>query len=126
MGGMNMPLMIGGATTSKRHTAVKIEPKYAHGIIHVLDASRSCTVVSACLSDEKKGYLEDIKEEYAEIREEYYATLIDKKRKTLEQAQKLKPEMDWTRVPPAPKFLGNQYLKHHPIEEIIEYIDWTP
>merc|ERR1711953_499551 len=84
---MKLPLMIGGATTSKRHTAVKIAPKYPHGVIHVLDASRSCTVVSACLSGEKKGYLEDIRDEYAEIRDEYYASLIDKKWKTLEQAQ---------------------------------------
>merc|ERR1719215_2539509 len=72
--GMTMPLMIGGATTSKRHTAVKVQPKYEHGVIHVLDASRSCTVVSACLSGEKKGYLEDIKDEYQEIRDEYYAS----------------------------------------------------
>merc|ERR1719373_109663 len=66
--GMKMPLMIGGATTSKRHTAVKIQTKYDHGVIHVLDASRSCTVVSSCLSSEKESYLADIKEEYIEIR----------------------------------------------------------
>jgi len=124
--GMTLPLMIGGATTSKRHTAVKVCTKYDHGVIHVLDASRSCTVVSACLGSEKKSYLEDIKEEYTEIREEYYATLIDKKWKTLAQAQKMKPEIDWTQVPPTPKFIGNLLLKDHPIEEIIEFIDWTP
>merc|ERR1719230_423204 len=99
---MKVPLMIGGATTSKRHTAVKICNKYDHGVIHVLDVSRSCTVVSSCLSGEKKSYLEDIKEEYAEIREEYYATLIDKKWKTLAQAQKMKPDIDWSLVPPTP------------------------
>merc|ERR1712014_218250 len=65
---MNIPLMIGGATTSKRHTAVKVAPKYQHGVIHVLDASRSCTVVSSLLSPEKTSYLEDIREEYTEIR----------------------------------------------------------
>jgi len=124
--GMTLPLMIGGATTSKRHTAVRVQTKYDHGVIHVLDASRSCTVVSACLSDDKKSYLADIKEEYQEIREEYYASLIDKKWKTLAQAQKMKPEMDWTQVPPAPKIIGNQYLKEHSIAEIVEYIDWTP
>merc|ERR1712036_216284 len=70
--GFNIPLMIGGATTSKRHTAVKLLPKYDHGVIHVLDASRSCTVVSSLLGEEKASYLEDIKEDYTEIREEYY------------------------------------------------------
>merc|ERR1719223_300999 len=124
--GMKMPLMIGRATTSKRHTAVKIQPKYDHGVIHVLDASRSCTVVSAVLSSEKKSYLADICEEYAEIREEYYATLVDKKWKTIQQAQKMKPSLDWSLTPPKPNFIGNLMIKDHPVAEIIEYIDWTP
>merc|ERR1719281_288078 len=71
--GMKIPLLIGGATTSKRHTVVKLATKYDHGVIHVLDASRSCTVVSSCMSSEKQSYLADIKEEYTEIREEYYS-----------------------------------------------------
>jgi len=124
--GMNLPLMIGGATTSKRHTAVKITTKYDGGVIHVLDASRSCTVVSACMSKDKASYLEDLKEEYKEIREEYYSTLIDKKWKRLSEAQAAKPEIDWSKVPPTPKFIGNMMIKDHPISEIIEYIDWTP
>mmetsp|Transcript_69181 Transcript_69181/g.156889 ORF Transcript_69181/g.156889 Transcript_69181/m.156889 type:complete len:1274 (+) Transcript_69181:67-3888(+) len=124
--GMKKPLMIGGATTSKRHTAVKLATKYEHGIIHVLDASRSCTVVSSVLSTEKQNYLQDIKEEYTEIREEYYATLIDKKWKTLTQAQGMKPKMDWSKVPPKPNFIGNLCIKDYSIEEIVEYIDWTP
>jgi 5-methyltetrahydrofolate--homocysteine methyltransferase len=124
--GMKVPLMIGGATTSKRHTAVKIQTKYDNGVIHVLDASRSCTVVSSCLSGEKESYLADIKEEYTEIREEYYSTLVDKKWKTLQQAQAKKPELDWSKVPPKPKFVGNMCIKDYPIAEIVEYIDWTP
>merc|ERR1719203_2585397 len=124
--GLKLPLMIGGATTSKRHTAVKIAPKYDHGVIHVLDASRSCIVVSSVLSGEKQSYLADIKEDYAEIREEYYATLVDKKWKTLAQAQKKKPEINWSLVPPKPNFVGNLMVKDHPISEIIKYIDWTP
>merc|ERR1711920_518262 len=124
--GMKLPLMIGGATTSKRHTAVKLATKYDHGVIHVLDASRSCTVVSSVLSSEKQSYLDDIKDEYTEIREEYYATLIDKKWKSLKQAQGMKPEIDWEKGPPKPHFLGNLCIKHHPITEIVKYIDWTP
>ncbi|CAE7027101.1 mtr [Symbiodinium natans] len=124
--GMKLPLMIGGATTSKRHTAVKITTKYENGVIHVLDASRSCTVVSALLSADKQTYIDEIKEEYAEIREEYYNTLIDKKWKTLAEAQKKKPQLDWSKLPPKPKFVGNMCLKDHPIDEIMEYIDWTP
>nr|UKS50372.1 B12-dependent methionine synthase [Margalefidinium polykrikoides] len=123
---MKQPLMIGGATTSKRHTAVKLATKYDHGVIHVLDASRSCTVVSSCLSGEKQSYLEDLSDEYKEIREEYYATLIDKKWHTLNAAQNMKPQLDWSKVPPKPKFTGNMFLKDYPIKEIIEYIDWTP
>jgi 5-methyltetrahydrofolate--homocysteine methyltransferase len=124
--GFDIPLMIGGATTSKRHTAVKIAPKYKPGVIHVLDASRSCTVVSSCLSGEKESYLEDLKEEYTEIAEEYYATLIDKKWKTLEQAQQLRPQLDWSKVPPPPKSVGNHLMQDYPLDEIIQFIDWTP
>jgi len=121
-----VPLMIGGATTSKRHTAVKVITKYDHGVIHVLDASRSCTVVSALLGDAKQEYLADIKEDYAEIREEYYATLIDKKWNKIEKAQQMKPSLDWSKLPPKPKFIGNLCIDDHPLEEIIEFIDWTP
>jgi 5-methyltetrahydrofolate--homocysteine methyltransferase len=124
--GFEIPLMIGGATTSKRHTAVKIHPKYDKGVIHVLDASRSCTVVSALKSLEKHGYLEDIADDYKEIREEYYATLIDKKWMTPEKAIAKKPILDWSRVPPKPKFLGTQFIEDHSVEELVEYIDWTP
>eukprot|EP00747_Dinoflagellata_sp_TGD_P161450 gnl/TRDRNA2_/TRDRNA2_178082_c1_seq5.p1 gnl/TRDRNA2_/TRDRNA2_178082_c1~~gnl/TRDRNA2_/TRDRNA2_178082_c1_seq5.p1 ORF type:complete len:492 (-),score=128.68 gnl/TRDRNA2_/TRDRNA2_178082_c1_seq5:132-1586(-) len=124
--GMKTPLMIGGATTSKRHTAVKITPKYEHGVIHVLDASRSCTVVSSLLGEEKESYMTDLKEEYDEVREEYYATLIDKKWHTLEKAQSMKPKIDWSLVPPKPKFVGNLCLQDYSVREIMDYVDWTP
>jgi len=124
--GFTTPLMIGGATTSKRHTAVKINPKYDFGVIHVLDASRSCTVVSALKGGEKQGYLDDINEDYTEIRDEYYSTLIDKKWMTPEKARSKKPILDWTRVPPTPKFIGTQFIEDHSIDELAEYIDWTP
>jgi 5-methyltetrahydrofolate--homocysteine methyltransferase len=124
--GFNTPLMIGGATTSKRHTAVKINPKYDGGVIHVLDASRSCTVVSALKSLEKQGYLDDINDDYREIREEYYATLIDKKWMSPDKARKKKPILDWSKTPPTPKFIGTQFIEDHSIDELVEYIDWTP
>jgi len=124
--GFNTPLMVGGATTSKRHAAVKIHPKYENGIIHVLDASRSCVVVSALLGQDKAQYLADIKEEYTEIRDEYYATLIDKKWRTLAKAQTMKPQLDWSKVPAKPNFIGNMCLSDYSLDEIIEYIDWTP
>merc|ERR1719366_11676 len=85
-----VPLLIGGATTSKMHTAVKVAPQYAsdeHPVIHVLDASRAVTVVSSLLSDElKPGYVADVQDEYAELRDEYYASLEDRKYLTLDQA----------------------------------------
>lgn len=124
--GFKIPLLIGGATTSKRHCAVKIAPRYASGALHVLDASRSCTVVSSLLSDDKQAYLEDIREEYSEIRDEYYATLIDKKWNTIDKARSMRPTLDWGRLPPKPKFLGNLYIEDYSIDEIIEYIDWSP
>jgi len=124
--GFTIPLMLGGATTSKRHAAVKIQPKYDHGCIHVLDASRSCTVVSSLLSEDKEQYLKDIKEEYTEIRDEYYATLIDKRWHTLEKAQTKKPIIDWAKVPAKPNFIGNMCIADQDIEELVEYIDWTP
>merc|ERR1719445_2027730 len=79
--GFKQPILIGGATTSKIHTAVKISPNYFtndHPVVHVLDASRSVTVVSSLLGSSKEDYVEDILEEYAEMREDYYAGLEDR------------------------------------------------
>jgi len=126
--GFNIPLLIGGATTSKRHTAVKISPLYKGGVIHVLDASRSCTVVSSLLGNEKAEYLADIVEEYKEIRDEYYATLIDKKWIALDKTRTKAPKLDFSpaRIPPKPKFVGNLALMDYSIKELVDYIDWTP
>lgn len=82
--------------------------------------------MSSLLGEDKEAYLQDIAEEYAEIRDEYYATLIDKKWNSIEKAQSLKPKLDWSKVPPKPKFLGNLCIEDHPLDEIIEFIDWTP
>jgi 5-methyltetrahydrofolate--homocysteine methyltransferase len=124
--GFKIPLLIGGATTSKRHCAVKIAPKYQNGALHVLDASRSCTVVSSLLGEDKEGYLQDLREEYTEIRDEYYATLIDKKWNSIDKARAMKPSLDWAKLPPKPKFLGNMYIEDYSLDEIIAFIDWSP
>merc|ERR1712174_173365 len=87
--GFKQPILIGGATTSKIHTAVKISPNYftnEHPVIHVLDASRSVTVVSSLLSKNKEDFVEDLLEEYDEMRDDYYATLEDRRYLTFEQA----------------------------------------
>jgi len=110
--GFKQPLLIGGATTSKMHTAVKISPNFftlEHPVIHVLDASRSVTVVQSLLSaDKKEDYVTDIQEEYDEMREDYYAGLEDRYFLTYDQAkeQKFKIDFDATPPAPAPKTIG--------------------
>merc|ERR1712176_467078 len=97
-GGYKQPLLIGGATTSKMHTAVKIAPNYTtleHPVMHVLDASRSVTVVSALLSSTKEEYVQDIIEEYDEIREDYYAGLEDRHFMTFDQSKEKKLKIDF-------------------------------
>lgn len=89
--GYNQPLLIGGATTSKMHTAVKIAPNFftaKHPVIHVLDASRSVTVVSSLLGRNKTDFVDDLEEEYDEMREDYYAGLEDRNFLTFEEAKK--------------------------------------
>merc|ERR1711968_200127 len=105
-----VPLLIGGATTSKMHTAVKVAPQYAsdeHPVIHVLDASRAVTVVSSLLSDElKPDYVADVQDEYAELRDEYYASLEDRKYLTLDQAIAKRGDVAIEKVAPVPTHLG--------------------
>ena len=130
--GFAVPLLIGGATTSRKHTAVKIAPQYASGVVHVLDASRSVPVVQALLSKDvakKSNFLSDVKEEYDALREEYYDTLIDKRWLSLEEARGRKLVIDWVSDPPCdavPKFLGNRFFDNWDLNEIAQYIDWTP
>ena len=130
--GFAVPLLIGGATTSRKHTAVKIAPQYTPGVIHVLDASRSVPVVQALLSKDlskKSMFLADIKEEYDALREEYYDTLIDKRWLSLEEARSRRLVIDWESDPPCdaiPKFLGNKFFDDYDLVEIVKFIDWTP
>jgi 5-methyltetrahydrofolate--homocysteine methyltransferase len=129
--GMKQPLLIGGATTSKMHTAVKISPNYftlEHPVIHVLDASRSVTVVSSLLGGNKTDFVEDLMEEYEELREDYYAGLEDRYFLTLEQAVKQKKVIDFEASPPAPtpNQLGVTLIDAVSLEDVIPYIDWNP
>nr|UKS50382.1 B12-dependent methionine synthase isoform 2 [Karenia mikimotoi] len=130
-GGYKIPILIGGATTSKRHTAVKISPVYNSPdapVIHVLDASRSVTVVSSLLGNEKSEFIEDLAEEYEELRQEYYSTVTERKYLTFEKAIASRVNIDYEKepVPPAPKVLGTQVLDEYTIEEVVPYIDWDP
>lgn len=126
---MKIPLLIGGATTSKMHTAVKIAPRYKSPVIHVLDASRSVVVVSSLL-DEKQvdDYLEDIADEYEEIREEHYAGLRERKYLSIAAAREKGLNLDWSLAPrpPKPNMLGSQVLNDYDLKSLLDYIDWNP
>jgi 5-methyltetrahydrofolate--homocysteine methyltransferase len=128
--GFKQPLLIGGATTSKMHTAVKITPNYftaQHPVIHVLDASRSVTVVSSLLGANKEEYVEDLKEEYDEMREDYYAGLEDRYFLTFEEANKQKKVIDFDKAPPAPvpNKPGITVIDTVKIADVVPYIDWV-
>jgi len=128
--GFTQPLLIGGATTSKMHTAVKVAPNFFsldHPVIHVLDASRSVTVVSSLLGSNKTEYVTDIEEEYDELREDYYAGLEDRYFLDFDQSKKRKLEIDFeaTPPPPAPKQIGVTAVTAS-LEDVLPYIDWNP
>jgi 5-methyltetrahydrofolate--homocysteine methyltransferase len=126
--GMNLPLLIGGATTSRMHTAVKIAPQYDEGVVHVLDASRSVTVAGSLLSNEQKpAFLDTIKTEYAKLKEDFGNKKSTKQYLTVEAARQNKVKIDWNNFTPvAPTFTGTKIFDNFPLEEIARYIDWQP
>lgn len=126
--GMKQPLLIGGATTSKIHTAVKIEPNYNEPTIHVLDASRSVPVVSSLLNPENKiKFVADIKAEYEVMRVRHQGKQIAKDYLSIEDARKNKLQLDFTNyTPPKPAFLGTKIFEEYDLAELRKYIDWTP
>ena len=127
--GVTVPVLIGGATTSKMHTAVKIEPCYKNNLaVHVLDASRSVVVVNQLLDPENRDeYIKDVREEYTEMRADYFAGLKDKRFVSLEEARKRKPKITWERttMTTKPSVLGVQNVSAT-VEELLPYIDWDP
>ncbi len=128
--GFKTPLLIGGATTSRIHTAVKICQNYSGTTIHVLDASKSVPVVSSLLNkDEKvnKEFTDNFKKEYTELRENYLTKRKEKILISLEEARNNKLKIDWNSCNTVkPKFTGVQTFKDFPLSEIKKYIDWTP
>jgi 5-methyltetrahydrofolate--homocysteine methyltransferase len=128
--GMKIPVLIGGATTSRMHTAVKIEPNYKGGqAVYVLDASRAVPVAQGLLGEDKDDFIDDIKEQYAELRSEFYAGLEDRKFLDLKKSRDQMMRIDWqdpAMAPPPPKLVGKKVYKDFPIEDVIQAIDWTP
>jgi 5-methyltetrahydrofolate--homocysteine methyltransferase len=126
--GLDIPLLIGGATTSKVHTAVKIDQHYTSGqAVYVLDASRSVTVVENLLGDKKNAFVQNVKEEYERLRETYSKRQQTKETISLTEARKNKYQIDWEAHPPQkPKFIGTKTFSEYDLKEIAEYIDWTP
>lgn len=126
--GLSLPLIIGGATTSKIHTAVKIAPMYSNPAVHVLDASRSVGVVAALIDPNlKRGFFAEIKEEYNDLRKDYYASQREKKFKTLKEARANKFEINWAGYTPyKPRTEGVIVIEDQDLAELIPYIDWNP
>ncbi|OQX82235.1 MAG: methionine synthase [Bacteroidetes bacterium 4484_276] len=124
---MNVPLLIGGATTSAIHTAVKIDPNYAPPVVHVKDASKSVGVVASLLSEnQKEKFIRSIKEKYATAREKYENSKLEGKYISLGDARKNKIKIDWENSPVyKPSFFGNKYFTDYDLDEIRKYIDWT-
>lgn len=125
--GIQKPLLIGGATTSRVHTAVKIAPKYEGDIIHVLDASKSVTVASQLLGENMLSYTEEIRSEYKELAFNHANRKKEKQHITYEEAIDNKVNIDWSGFQPKePSFVGNKVFLDYSLEEIRSYIDWTP
>ena len=123
---MKIPVMIGGATTSRAHTAVKIAPQYRETVIHVNDASRAVTVAGNLLDHNRKVYASDIRADYDAFRETFLNRSRDKNFLTIEQARKNKLQLDWRHFEPTkPKVIGKQIVEVD-LETLVPYIDWTP
>jgi 5-methyltetrahydrofolate--homocysteine methyltransferase len=128
--GMQLPLLIGGATTSKTHTAVKIEPNYTGPVIHVLDASRAAGVATQLLSEDQENkahYLGEIKAEYERVREHRARTQQIKELLPLAAARANALQLSWADYqPPQPSFTGTRVFENIPLETLVPFIDWTP
>jgi 5-methyltetrahydrofolate--homocysteine methyltransferase len=124
---IKIPIMIGGATTSRAHTAVKIAPEYAATVVHVNDASRAVTVASSLLQAETKdNYVKVIREEYDKLREGYLNRSREKNYLSIEEARQNKLQLDWNNYNPVkPNFIGTKTVEVE-LSELVDFIDWTP
>ncbi len=125
---MELPLLIGGATTSRMHTAVKIAPEYEEGVVHVLDASRSVTVAGSLLNKETKpGFLNEIKKEYEKLKTDFGNKKSTKQLLMFSEAQANGSKINWENYQPVtPSFTGAKTLDNYNLAEIATYIDWQP
>ncbi len=126
--GFDIPLLIGGATTSKAHTAVKIAPGYKEPVVHVLDASLAVNVVRQLLSEkEKPGFVEKVRQQQVASREAYEGKKTMKKLLSLEKARSRRMPIDWQASDIAkPTFLGTRVIENQPLEDLVPLIDWSP
>jgi len=127
--GFDIPLMIGGATTSKAHTAVKIEPQYQNNqVVYVTDASRSVSVATSLMSDNlKTDFIQKTKDEYETVRERRKNRTAKTKLLSYKEACENRLQLDWENyIAPKPKFTGTKIFDDYPLEELVDYIDWTP
>jgi len=127
---LRLPLLIGGATTSRVHTALKIDPRYGGPVVHVLDASRAVGVMSRLVGEDgarNDGYAAGIKDEYAAMRAQRAAQAGKSSLWSLERARANAARNDWSAyIPPVPAFLGTRGFDHYPLGQLVERIDWTP
>lgn len=123
-----IPLLIGGATTSKVHTAVKIAPHYSHAVVHVNDASKSVPVAGSLISEELySDFIQTVNTDYERVREQNKNAQSQNKFISIEEARKNKFPIDWNAAPIVqPKFTGNKVFTNYPLKELVDYIDWTP
>ncbi|HEX2470922.1 MAG TPA: methionine synthase [Candidatus Limnocylindrales bacterium] len=126
--GMTTPLLIGGATTSRTHTAVKIAPAYSGPVVHVLDASRAVGVAGALVDDRRRAtYAAGIRDEYEAVRLDRAGRQAKERYLTIGEARANRVPIDWSTVtPPRPTFLGPRTFDDYPLTELVERIDWTP
>ena len=127
--GFDVPLLIGGATTSRVHTAVKVHPRYARGqAVYVTDASRAVGVVSNLLSPENRaGFVAETRAEYRRVADAHARSEADKQRFPLAKARANRLQLDWSAYrPPTPRFLGTRVIESADLADLARYIDWTP
>ena len=119
------PLLIGGATTSKLHTAIKVAPRYSKATVHVLDASRCVGVVTSLLTDKRSDFERGVRAEYQQLRDQHAARQTDRTLLSIDEARRRRPRLDFAAAA-RPTFVGVRAYEDFPLERIEPYIDWTP